>query len=442
MHRADGPLRRALFMGCLIIAGEAIFSLPFHVARFFRPTLLAAFGFSNTQLGAAMAVYGITAMLAYFPGGPLADRFEARKLLALSLWLTGLGGFYFATVPTVTAMGWLYGFWGVSTILLFWGALISATRAWGSADEQGRAYGILDGGRGLLAAVMASAAAVLFAMVFPDDAAAVSAAQRRHALQMVIYAYTAVTILAGGLVWLFVPPGRARGTAQHQLGSADMLRRVAQVMRLPAVWLQAIIVISAYVAYKGFDNYALFAHQGYGLDEVEAAAFTAKMQWLRPAAALGAGVVADRWRCSRVVMVCFALLLGADLYFAMATPVLSARWVLLVNVSISCVAMFGLRGVYFALFEEAAVPRMATGTAVGLVSVIGYTPDIFVGLVAGVLLDRSPGVVGHQHFFLFLAGFAALGLVATLLFQRLNTALGTAAQATEVVAVAPPDHQR
>jgi hypothetical protein len=34
----------------LIIAGEMIFGLPFHTARFFRPTLLEAFGFTNTQL--------------------------------------------------------------------------------------------------------------------------------------------------------------------------------------------------------------------------------------------------------------------------------------------------------------------------------------------------------------------------------------------------------
>jgi len=92
--------------------------------------------------------------------------------------------------------------------------------------------------------------------------------------------------------------------------------------------------------------------------------------------------------------------------------------VLYANVLITCLAVFGLRGVYFALFQEASVPLAATGTAVGLVSVIGYTPDIFVNLVAGVLLDRSPGVTGHQQFFLFLGLFAILGLLASLAFRR------------------------
>ena len=83
----------------LILAGEAVYALPFHVTRFFRPTVLDVFGLTNTELGTAQAIYGVIAMLAYFPGGPLADRFPARKLLALSLWSTAAGGLYMTTLP-------------------------------------------------------------------------------------------------------------------------------------------------------------------------------------------------------------------------------------------------------------------------------------------------------------------------------------------------------
>ena len=71
----------------LVIAGEAIFILPFHVTRFFRPSVMEIFGLSATELGAVQGVYGVMAMLAYFPGGPIADPFPARKLMALSLSL-------------------------------------------------------------------------------------------------------------------------------------------------------------------------------------------------------------------------------------------------------------------------------------------------------------------------------------------------------------------
>jgi sugar phosphate permease len=187
---------------------------------------------------------------------------------------------------------------------------------------------------------------------------------------------------------------------------------------MPGVWLQAIIVVCAYIGYKGIDDYALFAVQAYGMDEVQGAKVSALSAWVRPIAAVGAGWLGDRTRASRVCELCFALLIGSYLWLALAPPKPAMIWVLYANVLLTCSAVFGLRGVYFALFEEASVSLAATGTAVGLVSFIGYTPDIFVNLVAGWLLDRSPGVAGHQHFFMFLAASAAIGLLASTAFRR------------------------
>lgn len=87
---------------------------------------------------------------------------------------------------------------------------------------------------------------------------------------------------------------------------------------------------------------------------------------------------------------------------------------------VTSAAVFALRGIYFALFEEGNVSAAETGTATGLVSVIGFTPDIFMGSMSGWILDRSPGVAGHQDFYLVMACFAFLGLAASVLFGRLS----------------------
>ncbi len=140
---------------------------------------------------------------------------------------------------------------------------------------------------------------------------------------------------------------------------------------------------------------------------------------MRPIAALGAGLLGDRFNVSRITVLAFVLLLASDLFFAATTPIPGAAWVLLGNILIGAASIFGLRGLYFALFEEAKVPAALTGTAVGFVSVIGYTPDIFVSYVAGVFIDRTPGVVGHQHFFWFLSAFALIGVIASYALMRL-----------------------
>ncbi|HEX9004492.1 MAG TPA: MFS transporter, partial [Blastocatellia bacterium] len=79
-----------------------------------------------------------------------------------------------------------------------------------------------------------------------------------------------------------------------------------------------------------------------------------------------------------------------------------------------------LRAIYFALFQEARVPMAVTGSAVGLVCLLGFTPDVFMPALIGYLLDRTPGAAGHQHVFGLLAVFATVGLLSTIFFQRVT----------------------
>ena len=62
-----------------------------------------------------------------------------------------------------------------------------------------------------------------------------------------------------------------------------------------------------------------------------------------------------------------------------------------------------------------------TGTAIGVISLVGYTPDIFVGPAMGYLLDNSPGETGHQHVFIMLSIFAVIGLIASIVFYKITT---------------------
>jgi len=364
----------------LILAGEAVYALPFHVTRFFRPTVLEVFDLTNTELGTAQAVYGIVAMLAYFPGGPLADRFPARKLLALSLWSTAAGGLYMATMPGYRGALLIWGFFGFTTILLFWAALIRGTRDWGGTDEQGRAFGLLDGGRGLLAAVLASIGAALFGFMFPEGYANASVEGKKLALSLIIYGYTFVTAMTGVYVWFVLSdghPGGQQKLKQWMPETENTWVHIMRVLRLPSVWLTSIIVVCAYVGFKGFDNYALYAVEGFGMGEVEAAGIVAIGAWMRPIAALSIGLLGDRFMVSRLTVACFAVLLASQLFFAIYTPQPGVAWLLLSNILIGSSAIFGLRALYYALFEEARVPTAVTGTAVGLVSVLGYGSGLY-----------------------------------------------------------------
>ncbi|MDH3710444.1 MAG: MFS transporter [Cyclobacteriaceae bacterium] len=410
--------RRIGIMAALIGAGECVFLLPFVVARIFRPTFLDVFDLTNLQLGTAFALYGVVAMVSYFLGGPLADKFSARKLMTLALIATSVGGVLFATVPGLKILTLLYGFWGFTTIMLFWAALIRATREWGGVASQGRAYGILDGGRGFLAALLASISVMIFAALLPEDVSSATLAQRTTALKQIIGIFTGIVLAIALVVWLSVPdstPGSHR-SPEHRLSKVG----VRKVLQMPNVWLQAIIVVCAYVGYKCTDDFSLYARDAFGYDDVAAARIGTISFWVRPFAAVGAGLLADHFKASWVVALSFVIMLLGSMAIAMGALQLNVTWMLVFTVAATSAGIYGLRGIYFALFEEGKVPLALTGTAVGLVSTVGFTPDIFMGPLMGYLIDRSPGALGHQHVFMVLTAFALVGLISALWFRQVS----------------------
>jgi|TARA_B110001469_G_C9644865_1_gene325501 sugar phosphate permease len=127
----------------LVLAREVVFFLPFVIPRIFRPYVLSVYEISNTELGSCFSAYGIVAMISYFFGGPLADKYQPKLLMSLGLILTALGGFGLALNPELIGV-WLFGYWGCTTILLFWASPIKSTRLWGGEQSQGKAFGLLE----------------------------------------------------------------------------------------------------------------------------------------------------------------------------------------------------------------------------------------------------------------------------------------------------------
>lgn len=398
-------------MVALTYAGGTIYALPY-LRQGFAPAMLEAFGVDNTELGFLNTAFGILALACYFPGGWVADRFSPRRLITFSLLTTGVTGFLFALIPPYPVVLALHAFWGVSSILTFWAALIRATRGWGNAEEQGRAFGYLDGGRG----VVEGGFGVITVLVFGAFASSV------EGLQAVIVVFAAATVVAAGVAWRLLPEGSPvpPEAREKALGAGQ----VKAVLRMPVVWLQALVILCAYCGYWGTFDLAAFATDGFEASEVYGATLATFRQWCRPISAVFAGLLADRIGASRMVALGFGALILGYLGLAAVPAQQSLLWVLWVDTAVVALAVFALRGVYFALLQEGGVPVMLTGTAVGLVSVVGYTPDIFMGPLMGALLDAYPGAQGHQLYFAALAGVSGLGLGATLMIPRFAPASG------------------
>ncbi|MTI40528.1 MFS transporter, partial [Fulvivirga lutimaris] len=376
------------------------------------PTLLEVFQISNLELGTCFSAYGVVAMASYFFGGPLADKYAPRNLISFALWLTSLGGVVMTVYPTVELLFILYAFWGFTTIFLLWAALIRATREWGG-ESQGKAFGFLEGGRGLTAAAIGTFAVILFDSAISSQMSGNYDEHRIASYQTVLIATSLITFLTGVFVWYSVPKQIVKSKEQFK----PTVSSVINLMKLPTIWMQAVIIICAYVGYKITDDYSLYANEVLHFDEVSAAAVGTFALWMRPLFATVSGLVADKFDPVKVIAWCFGIMIVGGLLVyqgAISHP----AWLAISVLTTTLIGVYGIRGIYFAVVQRVNVPLASTGTAVGIISFVGFTPDIFMSPLMGYVLDKDPGVIGHRNVFLILSIFAVMGLLTSMALYR------------------------
>ncbi len=397
----------------MILAAEAVFILPFVLPRIFRTTFLESFVITQTQIGSCFSAYGIVALVSYLFGGPLADKFKPHILMSGALILTALGGFYLATYPTLYTLHILYGFWGFTTIFLFWAAMIKATRIWGGSNKQGIAFGFLDGGRGLVAALFGSVGVLIFSLFITKDIELTTIEERRIAFKEVIN-YTSIAIMCIGIiVFFFLRLKETEAVDSEKPSKLLTLDNFKIVMKYRAVWLLMIIIMCAYHCYKMTNLFSQYAEQIMLYDKIEAAKVGTYLLYMRPVIGVVIGLLADRTRATLWIVIGFLLMAITSLIFALGIIDDSTTLMFILSIGTMALGVYSARVLYFATLEEAKIPLAVTGTAVGFISVIGYTPDIFTGLINGYFLDAYNEVVGHQIVFAIMFGFAVIGCIAS-----------------------------
>jgi MFS family permease len=331
--------------------------------------------------------------------------------------MTASGGLVYATFPGYTVLKILYGYWGFTTIFLFWAPMIKAARVWGGSSSQGKAFGFLDGGRGLVGALFGAMGVLIFSLFINAEVSEATLSESRAAFRYVILLSSGIVVIVGLLVWFFL---KMDPKAEKEIILEKItISQIKEVLRLPSVWLLMIIILCAYVGYKITDVFSLYARDVMLYDQVQSAQVGTFLLFIRPVIGVLIGVLADRTETTYWLVVSFLVsFLGALLF---ATGIISDSSTILFFVSILVVAtgVYAARSLYFAVMERGQIPLVLTGTAVGLISLIGYTPDIFAGPAMGFLLENSPGEVGHQHVFWMLALFSFIGGIAALYYYQL-----------------------
>ena len=391
-------IQKWIYFFGLIIAGESIYMLPY-MRKTFQTSMEEVFLISSTEIGILNSMFGILAIICYFPSGKVADRFSIKNLLIFSLVSTGIGGLGMLVFQSFLGLLIIHAFWGITSILTFWSALIKATRNWGNQGDQGKSFGLLDAGRGAIAAIIASIATYSFTLAESTDVS----------LYNVILVYSLAPILAAVIIGFSMK--NEDDIPRESSKSIDKLS-LQNLLKNKKVWAFAGIIFCAYALYLGSFDLPAYAEKTFDISKSNAAIIGTIRDWLRPIMALLAGILADKFTGVRTIFGSFIVLLicYGSIGFLNDSNTIYLFWLQLVGIAS---AVFGLRGIYFALLEELEFPIADTGKVVGLVSFIGFTPDIFIHLVSGAFVDAHEGQQGYTYFFLLLASVALIGLLIT-----------------------------
>lgn len=393
-------LRKNLFAILLISFGGAIiYGLPYFRYDYYD-AYLEAYNLNNTQMGVFGSIFGVFGMVSYLFGGYVADRVSVRKLLVYSLVGTGLGGFIHLLPLSFYSLVVLYAFWGFSSLFAFWPACVKAVRMLSDSDGQGKAFGIFEGGRGVAAAIAASIAVILFKIGVKSLGIYVG-------MRYIIVFYSVLTILSGILVYFNMEDEIISS------GEKISISDIKNVIKLPAVWIIAIVTFCNYIFTLSLYYFVPYATSLLGMTVTSAAVLAAVKRYISPVSNVGGGVLGDKIGTSNLLFISFiGMALGVTGILLLplnGTTLVIGAFVFLyilnylfyqVNYSLS-----------WAMMEEGAIPDKYSGTAVGLISTIGYLPDIFLSLMAGKILDNYPGVAGYRYLFIILISVLLVGAV-------------------------------
>lgn len=393
----------------LAFAGSIIYGLPYF-RYYYYDAYVSAYGLTNTQMGVLGSAYGVLGVLSYLIGGVLADKFSAKKLLIFSLIATGLGGIVHLLHPTFQILVALYAVWGVVSLMTFWPALMKIVRMQGNPDEQSRSYGLFEGGRGATNIIHTSIATAIFGLFQAKTV-------QYLGINWIIVFYTVCPILCGVLFMFIIKDdeGKVETSASTKFKFSDIIA----VLKMPAVWMVSLITYTTYTFNLSYFYFTPYATNVLKASAVFGAVVGVLSQYCRPIGAPVGGFLADKIGKAKVMLVGYIVMVLGTVAI-MHLPSGPMQLYLLIGVcAVFYLAMYSNFGIYFSMLTEGGVPIEYAGIAIGVVSTLGYLPEVVCPFLAGKTLDAYKGSAGYHIYFTYMIIVGIVGAIAALIWMKM-----------------------
>lgn len=397
----------------LILGGGTIFKLSSMKDVFYVP-MQDDWGLTNTQIGFGFTVYAAVQTIGLFSSLYIADRFSKKILLPAGLIGVGLCGAYLTTLPPFS--GYLIAFGAMAFFgeVVYWPVLLKAVRLLGNRDEQGRMFGFLEAGRGVVDVLIASGALFVF----------VQFGEGKAGMQAGLVYYTLITIIVGIITYFIVDADDRTIPQDDEDVNKQIFKGIKNVVKSPNLWLASFCIFFVYSAYCGLTYFIPFLKDIYALPVALVGAYGIINQYgLKMVGGPVGGYLADKISHSPVIYLKWTFLISAvAMLLFIQLPHDSMNVYLGMTATLGFGAIiFSQRAIFFAPMDEIGTPREFAGSAMAFGCIIGYMPSMFAYTLYGSLLDNFSGIHGYNYVFSVMVAFSLLGFIcATLLTRRMK----------------------
>ncbi len=401
----ESKLRKNLILIFALTASAAsIYMLPY-LRSYYYDAFIEAFGLTYEQSGLAGSYFGFFGALSYLIGGVIADKVSFKVLIPGSLIVSGLLGFLLLTNPSYMTIAYIHGVWGITSLMTFWPALVKALRASGSESEQGRVFGIFEGGRGIVNASVLSFAAFLFGMFYVVD-------QKMSGIYPLIFLFSSLPI-ALGIMNIFLLRN-VEVDSTDVAGGGINFKVLGSVVKNPYVWMMCLMIFASYTPVIGYSYFGSYANTSFNVSVLAAGILTISSQYIRPFASGGAGFLADRINSSKSMQLGFVVTIVGLVVLLLSQPGGSIIPVVIGSM-IVFFGMFMTFAMNFAVMQEVDFPKEASGTIIGIACTIGYLPEVIFPWLGGRILDMHPdgSPDGYRLLFWIFIAVTVMGMAIT-----------------------------
>ncbi|MGX7107435.1 MFS transporter [Hutsoniella sourekii] len=389
-----------------------MFNLPY-IKYVFYDAIVEAMQVNNSQLGLLVTIYSIASIFALIPSGWLADRYSAKPLMVWSALIQGALTFWFAfNMQNYLVASIVWAVAGITGASVLWTANLKAVRLSAPPEEQGRAYGLWEAMCGLSAMLCNFLALGVFAR--GNDSVS--------GLKMAIISI-AITNIIGAVAVQFLYDESAQDAVYSAPKEKITFKQVLSLFKQPGLYLSSIII---------FCTYGIFANQSfltpYTTNVLGAAVtFAGGLAILRSyglkliGGPLGGNISDKLGSASKLQIIAYIGILACLIGILLA-PSGSATTVTIVTILMLVLSTFCFmaRGSMWATVDEAGLPVELAGSAISIISLIGFSgADVILPPLMGSWVD-SYGNLGYTYILYFLSGLCIVGVLASLLLLKIK----------------------